>query len=175
MGVEFYSSAGKNKRGRHQMFTVKYNKTSNHISGIEARTEGSDLNYAASACGSLSRSGHRMAVAKSYDSVADALKAIQTSTRSACKNCVAAAEALIAAEAEKEEEVQEEVTETETPATDSETLVTVAVMAPGSTSTKRETVSLPGGLSDWDAETTARRMLQGTGWNVMEMKEIRRR
>jgi hypothetical protein len=91
-----------------------------------------------------------------------------------CSNCLKLVPAAPVAE-EVIETPAAEVTETETPAADSETLVTLAVMAPGSTSTKRETVSLPGGLSDWDAETTARRMLQDAGWNVMEVKEIRRR
>jgi hypothetical protein len=55
-------------------FTVKYNRTSVHIDGIPEQVDGSEFNYAKSACPALSRSGYKMAVSKSYGDVADALE-----------------------------------------------------------------------------------------------------
>lgn len=79
------------------MYTLKSNRTSIHIQGLTERSKGSEMNYAQSACASLTRSGHRMSAGASFDTPTEALKAARlrarASSRKVCKNCEAAAEA----------------------------------------------------------------------------------
>lgn len=90
--------------------TIRYNRSSVHIQGIpEATTApvadtssktGVVSYYAQSACGGLTRSGHRMAVSDTYDNAADALKGAEMKAKSLglklCKNCEKAAKWAIA-------------------------------------------------------------------------------
>jgi hypothetical protein len=74
-------------------YTIKYNRTTNHIAGITERSKGSELDYARSACPSLSRSV-RFALGKSTDDLAEALKSARTAGgRKICGHCESAAEA----------------------------------------------------------------------------------
>lgn len=79
-------------------YTIKYNKSTNHIAGITERTTGSELSYAVSACPALSRSGSRMAVGPSFEDISDALSAARVSAkanrRNVCRTCEGAAESL---------------------------------------------------------------------------------
>jgi len=90
------------------MFTIKANRSSVHISGIEVRTQstgeekgGVVAYYAESACGALTRNGHRMASLGSVETLAEAVKkasgvAPLVSGRKFCKTCEAAAQAALA-------------------------------------------------------------------------------
>lgn len=75
-------------------YRIRYNRTTNHIEGLEVRTAGSETVWSLSACGSLTRGG--LAVGKAYDTVADALKAAKA-TRKVCKHCLKAAELQLSA------------------------------------------------------------------------------
>jgi hypothetical protein len=77
-------------------FTIKYNRTTNHIAGIhpqDAKT--GEFNYAENACGSITR--YALAAGKRYDNIFDALNNGFTGGRKLCKTCEKAAFALIAA------------------------------------------------------------------------------
>lgn len=88
------------------MFTIKGNRSTVHIAGIEERTqsEGAERGgviayYAQSACASLTRSGHRMESLGQYEDIAEAVKSATYATysisgRKVCKTCLAAADAL---------------------------------------------------------------------------------
>lgn len=82
------------------MFSIKYNRTTNHIAGIGCKTQGpaSDRSndtgavayYAENACGSLTRS--RLAQGPSFNNLRDALSAARKlSGRKLCKTCEKAA------------------------------------------------------------------------------------
>jgi len=103
--------------------TIRYNRTSVHIQGIPEVTTGpmTDTSsktgvvsyYAQSACGGLTRSGHRMAVSDTYDNAMDALKGAALKAKSLglkfCKNCEKAAQLSAEAEAHEEETPAPEV------------------------------------------------------------------
>jgi hypothetical protein len=103
------------------MFSIKYNRTTNHIAGIAERTVsnqsaenanryGAVAYYAENACGSLTR--YRFADGDSFESLADALEAARKAGgRKLCKTCEKAAEAALAAMQEIETEESQEVTE----------------------------------------------------------------
>jgi hypothetical protein len=103
------------------MFSIKYNRTTNHIAGIAERTVsnqsaenanryGAVAYYAENACGSLTR--YRFADGASFESLADALEAARKAGgRKLCKTCEKAAEAALAAMQEIETEESQEVTE----------------------------------------------------------------
>jgi hypothetical protein len=103
------------------MFSIKYNRTTNHIAGIAERTVsnqsaenanryGAVAYYAENACGSLTR--YRFAEGASFESLADALEAARKAGgRKLCKTCEKAAEAALAAMQETETEESQEVTE----------------------------------------------------------------
>lgn len=80
-------------------YTLKYNRTGQHIAGIVERTKGSDLDYALSACSALSRNGSRMAMGESYTDLKEALQEAETdarvSGRKMCAKCRTAAEAAL--------------------------------------------------------------------------------
>jgi hypothetical protein len=86
------------------MHTIKYNAKTNHIAGIEVRSEstgdangGVVANYAQSTCGPLTRA--RLATGASFESLSDALKAARTAGgRKLCKTCEKAAEAALSAQ-----------------------------------------------------------------------------
>jgi hypothetical protein len=84
-------------------YTLKYNRTGQHIAGIVERTKGTDLDYALSACPALSRSGSRMAQGKSYEDLKEALAAAELSAqvgnRKMCTKCRMAAETALLVEA----------------------------------------------------------------------------
>jgi hypothetical protein len=71
-------------------YTIKYNRTTNHIAGIAERSNGSDLNYAQSACPVLTRS-YNLATGKTFTSAAKALESARKGGRKVCKHCEAAA------------------------------------------------------------------------------------
>lgn len=79
-------------------FTIKYNRTSNHIANLDVRSASSEFNYAVSACPALSRSV-RFCSGKSFDDVAAALEAARVNAsangRKMCQKCEAAAVAMI--------------------------------------------------------------------------------
>lgn len=87
------------------MFTVKYNRATNHIDGLTVRTTGggNDVgdhvsDYAQNACPSLTR--YRFAQGATLNTVAEALDAARKAGgRKLCRHCEKAAEAMIAAEA----------------------------------------------------------------------------
>ncbi|MFD7611003.1 hypothetical protein [Streptomyces sp. NPDC059828] len=90
-------------------YTIKYNRTTNHIDGLTVRSTGGGKDmgdhvsyYAENACGSLTR--YRFAQGATYATLAEALEAARKSGRKLCKTCEKAAEAQIAAEAETKEE-----------------------------------------------------------------------
>ncbi|MDX3295125.1 hypothetical protein PV569_15565 [Streptomyces scabiei] len=90
-------------------YTVKYNRTTNHIDGLTVRTTGGGKDmgdhvsyYAENACGSLTR--YRFAQGATYATLAEALDAARQGGRKLCKTCEKAAEAQIAAEAETKNE-----------------------------------------------------------------------
>jgi tetratricopeptide (TPR) repeat protein len=83
------------------MFTLKYNRTTTHIAGLEIRTTGGGVerdgyvsDYSQNACGSLTR--YRFADGQSFESLREALEAARKSTRKLCKTCEKAAEAMLA-------------------------------------------------------------------------------
>ncbi|MFE0699403.1 hypothetical protein [Streptomyces sp. NPDC058872] len=87
-------------------YTIKYNRTTNHIDGLTVRTTGGGKDmgdhvsyYAENACGSLTR--YRFAQGATYATLAEALEAARKGGRKLCKTCEKAAEAQIAADAEK--------------------------------------------------------------------------
>jgi hypothetical protein len=90
------------------MFSIRYNRTTNHIDGIEVRTPeageergGVVPYYAQNACGVITRG--TLAQGKSFDSLADALENARKGGRKLCKKCEAAALAALEA-AEKAQE-----------------------------------------------------------------------
>lgn len=107
------------------MFSIRYNRATNHIAGIACKTTGPETDrsaetgvvayYAENACGVLTRG--RLAQGASYASLQDALDAARiTGGRKVCKTCekaaLAALEAIAKAEAEaKPEEPKAEVVE----------------------------------------------------------------
>jgi hypothetical protein len=87
------------------VFTIKYNRTTNHIAGIAAKctSKGNEsggvvADYAQNACGSITRS--RLADGKTYSAIQEAYDAASKHTRRICKTCAKAALALIAEELE---------------------------------------------------------------------------
>jgi hypothetical protein len=92
------------------MFTVKYNRTTNHIDGLAIRSTGggNDMgdhvsDYALSACPSLTR--YTFADGARFEDVEDALEAARKAGgRKLCKHCEKAAEAMIEAERVAREE-----------------------------------------------------------------------
>jgi hypothetical protein len=91
------------------MFSVKYNRTTNHIDGLTIRTVSADstpekdsergyvVAYSQNACGSLTR--YTFAEGSTHESLSDALEAARKAGgRKLCKTCEKAAEAMIAAE-----------------------------------------------------------------------------
>lgn len=100
------------------MFTLKYNRTTNHIEGLTVRTNSNQTSEQANvsgvvaysaqnACGSVTRSGSRMATSRSFETVSEALAYAEASSkatgRKLCKVCKAAAEAMIEEAAPAEE------------------------------------------------------------------------
>lgn len=92
------------------MITIKYNRSTTHIDGLEIRTSSTQSSeqanasgvvayYAENACGSLTRSARNMATGKSFEGAAEALKHADALGRKVCKNCRAAAMMAIIAEA----------------------------------------------------------------------------
>lgn len=85
-------------------YTVKYNRATNHIAGIDAKctSEGNEDGgvvqaYAENACGVLTRGN--LAASKTHETIQEALEAARTlSGRKLCKNCEKAALALIEAQ-----------------------------------------------------------------------------
>jgi hypothetical protein len=79
-----------------ETYTIRYNRTTNHIAGIEVRSEGSQLDYARTACPALSRSATRMATGPVVTDLAEALKIARSrGGRKICRSCEAAAEAAL--------------------------------------------------------------------------------
>jgi len=75
-------------------YTIRYNRATNHISGLNIRTKGSEMNYAQNACGSITRGG--LADGKTFDNVVEALEAARKAGgRKLCKKCEAAAQAML--------------------------------------------------------------------------------
>ena len=78
-------------------YSIKYNRTTNHIAGIECATQGAGNDnggavsyFAESACGSLTRG--RLADGKAFEDLAEALAAARIAGgRKLCKNCEKAA------------------------------------------------------------------------------------
>jgi len=99
------------------MFSIRYNRQTNHIAGIAAKCTSSGeerggvvVEYAENACGSLTR--YALAEGKSYEDLEEALEAARTTGgRKVCKRCekaaLAALEAIAAAEAAKPEPTPE--------------------------------------------------------------------
>jgi len=89
------------------MFSIRYNRATNHIAGVACKTQSAGNEqggvvdyYAENACGVLTRG--RLAQGASYDSLQDALDAARiTGGRKVCKTCEKAAlvaiEAIVAA------------------------------------------------------------------------------
>lgn len=98
------------------MFSIRYNRATNHIAGIDCKTQstgeekgGVVAYYAENACGVLTRG--RLAQGASYERLQDALDAARiTGGRKVCKNCEKAA--LAAIEAATPVEVEEPKAET---------------------------------------------------------------
>lgn len=88
------------------MFQIRYNASTNHIDGIEPKTQdgrgevGGVVVYSAeNACGALTRG--RLARGREFESITEALRVARiASGRKMCRNCEKAAEALIASETE---------------------------------------------------------------------------
>lgn len=91
-------------------YTIRYNRTTNHIEGLEVLTAGSETQWSQNACGALTRGG--LAVGKTVETVEQALKAARVS-RKLCKNCEKAAEAALAASTLEVEEIPEALSERE--------------------------------------------------------------
>ncbi|MCF3174780.1 hypothetical protein IPZ61_15790 [Streptomyces sioyaensis] len=99
-------------------YTIKYNRTSNHIGGLTVRTTGGGKDmgdhvsdYSQNACGSLTR--YRFADGESFERLTDALEAARKAGgRKLCKTCEKAAEAELQhiEEAAKAAEVEEHMT-----------------------------------------------------------------
>src|SRR3546814_17445367 len=87
-------SAQRNTNPEVTMFTIKANRSTVHIAGIEERTpaqhdseeaasaRGYVAYYAESACGGLTRSGHRMETLGEYADIEAALNAAEVATYS---------------------------------------------------------------------------------------------
>jgi hypothetical protein len=85
------------------MFTIMYNRTTNHIDGFHPKdTKSGEFDYALNACGSLTR--YRFARGESFESPLVALNAALKSPRKLCLTCKKNAEAMIA-EANKGEKI----------------------------------------------------------------------
>src|SRR5690242_11532827 len=123
MEYSYSRKAGNEAPRRHQMFSIRYNRATNHISGIECKTQGpaNDRSaetgvvayYAENACGVLTRG--RLAQGKSYEDLQEALEAARTTGgRKVCKTCEKAALAALEAiaEAAANAPVEEPATET---------------------------------------------------------------
>jgi hypothetical protein len=107
------------------MFSIRYNRATNHIAGIGCKTQGPAVDrsaetgvvayYAENACGVLTRG--RLAQGASYERLQDALDAARiTGGRKVCKTCEKAALAQLEADAKaiaeaKPEPVKAEVVE----------------------------------------------------------------
>lgn len=74
-------------------YQIRYNRTTNHISGIEVRTAGSEMNYSLTSCPVLSRT-YNLANGQSSDDLAALLVSAKTG-RKICRHCEKAAEAAI--------------------------------------------------------------------------------
>lgn len=75
-------------------YTIRYNRTTNHISGLDASTISNE--YTMNACGSLTRSN--LATGKTLEDVKEALELAKiVGGRKLCKNCEKAARAMIEA------------------------------------------------------------------------------
>jgi hypothetical protein len=77
-------------------YTIKYNRTTNHIAGLDIRTAGSEMNYSQNACPTLTRSVN-FAEGKTSTDLREILKSAKINGRKVCKHCEKAAEAMIAA------------------------------------------------------------------------------
>jgi hypothetical protein len=93
------------------VFSIRYNRTTNHIDGIEVRTpDGGEERggvipyYAQNACGVITKGS--LAQGKSFDSLADALEDARKGGRKLCKKCEAAALATLEAAEKAQEEPQ---------------------------------------------------------------------
>jgi hypothetical protein len=89
------------------MFTIKYNSGTVHIDGLNIRTEGSEFDYAKSACPALSRSYRFVERGAKATTAAGVLEearklAVAVGGKKLCKHCAAAAEAQAEAEAAAE-------------------------------------------------------------------------
>jgi len=88
-------------------FTLKYGRTSVHVAGAEIRTQGTDFDYAKSACPVLSRSVRfceRAAQATTAAEVIEEAKKLAVATSNKlCKKCLEALEAMAATEAAEAE------------------------------------------------------------------------
>jgi hypothetical protein len=94
-------------QGDTMSYTIKANRSTVHIAGLEERTtstqgeeaasaRGHVAYYAQSACAGLTRSGHRMETLGSYEGLAEAIRRAEQATwsisgRKVCKTCLAAA------------------------------------------------------------------------------------
>lgn len=81
-------------------YMIRYNRSSQHISGItEATKSNGGLRYAVSACPALSRSEFKMAKGASFGDLAEALKAARSGARvtgrKMCTRCEQAAERVL--------------------------------------------------------------------------------
>jgi hypothetical protein len=145
------------------MFSIKYNRTTNHIAGIAERTVsnqsaenanryGAVAYYAENACGTLTRS--RLADGRAYESLAEALDAAKAAGgRKLCKNCLKAAEAaLAAAEAATEAPTVDEVTETPETLTFKRTRDALGRMIYVAESERFRYVARSAGKGMWDVE-----------------------
>jgi hypothetical protein len=103
-------------------YTVKYNRTTNHIDGLDGRTVathngeatgGEVPYYAENSCGSLTR--YSFANGFSSDSLADVLDDARKGGRKLCKTCEKAALAALEAMAAQAEKVEEKKTVTTAP------------------------------------------------------------
>jgi hypothetical protein len=93
------------------MYTVKANRTTAHIAGIEARSTGTQFAYAENACGVLT-TNRRLATVATFETLAEALAFAKASGRKVCKTCQTAADAALSApQAEDAPEVQAEAAE----------------------------------------------------------------
>src|SRR3990170_6650517 len=110
-------SAQRNTNPEVTMFTIKANRSTVHIAGIEERTaapaqgeeaasaRGYVAYYAESACGGLTRSGHHLETLSQHSDIEAALNAAEVATysisgRKACKTCRTAAEDMLNAREE---------------------------------------------------------------------------
>lgn len=110
-------------------YTLRYNRTTNHIGGIEAATMNNE--FTMNACGSLTRSS--LAQGKTVSDLAEALEIARTAGgRKLCKNCEKAALAAIAALEVAEVAETEEAPET---ATEAPALAVLIAYSNGTTET----------------------------------------